>query len=40
MKNFAERYKVQTGEDIKADSPEIFVEELERVGFLILRGEW
>ena len=40
MKNFAERYKVQTGEGIKADSPEVFVEELERVSFLILRGEW
>ena len=36
----AERYKVQTGEGIKADSPGVFVEELERAGFLILRGEW
>ena len=40
MKNFAERYKVQTGEGIKADTPAVFVEELERVGFLIFRGEW
>jgi len=40
MKNFAERYEIQTGEEIKADTPAVFVEELERVGFLIFRGEW
>jgi hypothetical protein len=40
MKRFAERYKIQTGEAIKADNSTVFVEELLRVGFLILRGEW
>lgn len=34
MNQFAERYKIQTGEDIKTDDPETFLSELLRVGFV------
>lgn len=34
MFRFAERYKIQTGEDIKTDNPEVFLSELARTGFI------
>lgn len=34
MKQFAERYKIQSGEDIKTDDPDTFLSELARVGFV------
>ena len=36
MVRFAERYKIQTGEVIKIDNPEVFLSELLRTGFIKL----
>lgn len=39
MVGFAERYKIQTGEQIKTDNPEVFLYDLLKTGFLELIEE-